>query len=178
MSEAPEDDPLLGELREHVFGLGLISLRYNVFETSLRFILANYVEPLAVDLLFEKASNEQRALAIRTLAKHKEHDPHVLDHVDHLLKFFSICAENRNVLMHSQDSWTFEAEKGSIGLEKRLKQGGKNIYQLDLITLKRINNDIITGIRYLMGVDKLTRIIRRSIEDANIARKTCSTEYA
>src|SRR6516164_5492497 len=115
MVDGPKEDPLFTELREHVFGLGLISLRYNVFESSLRFILANYVEPAAVDLLFEKASNEQRALAIRTLAKRKEDDRQVLDHIDHLLKFFSICAENRNVLMHSAEAWTFEAEKGSMG---------------------------------------------------------------
>jgi hypothetical protein len=151
------DDLLLTDLREHVYGLGLVSLRYNMFESALRFILSNYAEPAVVDLLFEKSSNEQRTGAIRFLANIKEKDPQVTDHVDHLLIFFSICAENRNILMHSRQSWTFQPEEGSLALEKRLKAGGKNIYQLDLPTLKRVANDMIKGVTYLIEVDKLSR---------------------
>jgi hypothetical protein len=99
------DQLLFNELREHVFGLGLISLRYNLFESALRFILFNYVQFPVLDLLYERASNEQRAHAIRTLAKINEFDPETRDHIDHLLTYFSICAENRNILMHSTQSF-------------------------------------------------------------------------
>jgi hypothetical protein len=151
------DDLLLNELREHVYGLGLISLRYNMFESALKFILSNYAEPAVVDLLFEKSSNEQRTGAIRYLANLKEKNPQVRDHIDYLLTFFSICAENRNILMHSRQSWNFQSEEGSLALEKRLKAGGKNIYQLDLRMLKRVSNDMVAGIGYLIDVDKLIR---------------------
>jgi hypothetical protein len=108
-------------------------------------------------LLFEKASNEQRAFAIKTLADFKEPHPDVIEHVRHLLTYFSICAENRNILMHSRHSWTVEPEDGSIALAKRLKAGGKNVYQLDLPTIKRVAKDMITGVTYLMQVDKFSR---------------------
>jgi hypothetical protein len=151
------DDLLLNELREHVYGLGLISLRYNMFESALKFILSDYAEPAVVDLLFEKSSNEQRTGAIRYLAHLKEKNPQVRDHVDYLLTFFSICAENRNILMHSKQSWNFQPEEGSLALEKRLKAGGKNIYQLDLTMLKRVANDMVAGVGYLVEVDTLIR---------------------
>jgi hypothetical protein len=148
---------LLNELREHVYGLGLISLRYNMFESALKFILSNYVEPAVVDLLFEKSSNEQRTAAIQYLASLKEKNPQVKDHIDYLLKFFSICVENRNILMHSRQSWNFQPKEGSMALEKRLKAGGKNIYQLDLRVLKRVANDMVAGVSYLIEVDELIR---------------------
>jgi hypothetical protein len=151
------DDLLLNELREHVYGLGLISLRYNMFESALKFILSNYAEPAVVDLLFEKSSNEQRTGAIRYLANIKEKNPQVRDHIDYLLTFFSICAENRNILMHSKQRWNFRSEEGSLALEKRLKAGGKNIYQLDLPMLKRVANDMVAGVVYLLEVDTLIR---------------------
>jgi hypothetical protein len=151
------DDLLLNELREHVYGLGLISLRYNVFESALKFILSNYSEPAVVDFLFEKSSNEQRIAAIRHLANIKEQNPQIRDHIDYLLTFFSICAENRNILMHSRQSWNFESKDGSLALEKRLKAGGKNIYQLDIAKLKRVANDMVAGVGYLVEVDTLIR---------------------
>jgi hypothetical protein len=114
------DDLLLSELREHVYGLGLISLRYNMFESALQFILSNYAEPAVVDLLFEKSSNEQRTGAIRYLANIKEKNPQVRDHIDYLLTFFSICAENRNILMHSKQSSNFQPEEEGSLVARRM----------------------------------------------------------
>lgn len=151
------DDPLQNELREHVFGLGLISLHYNLFESALRFILSTYTDRISANLLFEKSSNEQRCGAIRALATAKESDPIALEHLDHLLTFYSRCAENRNILMHSRPSLTEDPTEadGLLRLEKRLKAGGHNIYRLDLRSIKQVANDMIAGITYLLAVDKL-----------------------
>jgi hypothetical protein len=154
MSDVDFDKLLFNELREHVFGLGLISLRYNVFEYALKFLIFNYTEPAIADLLFDKASNEQRANAIRRLVNDMEKDPEVIAHTEHLLTFFSICSENRNVLMHSSQSWVTTSSE-AITLEKRLKSGGKSVYQLDLRSIKRVANDMIDGTAYLMGIDRL-----------------------
>ena len=155
MPEVDFDRLLFTELREHVFGLGLLSLRYNVFEYAFKFIISNYAEYAVTNLVFDRATNEQRANALRALAKAKETNPIVLDHIDHLLTFFATCAENRNILMHSSQSWLRQPEKGALTLEKRLKTGGRNIYQLDLEDIKRVANDMIDGTNYLMEVDKL-----------------------
>jgi hypothetical protein len=53
-------------MRDHIFGLGLISLRYNQLERAFKHVMLAYVAAIA-DLLFDKASNEQRAIAIRRL---------------------------------------------------------------------------------------------------------------
>jgi hypothetical protein len=52
MSDTDYDKLLFSELREHVFGLGLISLRYNVLEYAFKFLISNYVEPSIANLLF------------------------------------------------------------------------------------------------------------------------------
>jgi hypothetical protein len=155
MSDVDFDQLLFNELREHVFGLGLISLRYNLFESALRFILFNYVEYPVLDLLYDRTSNEQRAHAIRTIARVNESDPETIDHVDYLLTYFSICAENRNILMHSTQSFTEAGSASLLTLEKRVKAGGKNLYPLDLPLLKRVANDMNTGVSYLIEVDNL-----------------------
>jgi hypothetical protein len=105
MSDTDYDKLLFSELREHVFGLGLISLRYNVLEYAFKFLISNYVEPSIANLLFDKASNEQRATALRSLLNDMEKDTEVVAHTEHLLTYFSICSENRNILMHSSQSW-------------------------------------------------------------------------
>jgi hypothetical protein len=176
MSDVDFDQFLFKELREHVFGLGLISLRYNLFGSALRFILFNYVQYPVLDLLYDRTSNEQRAHAIRTLARVKEFDPETIDHIDYLLTYFSICAENRNILMHSTQSFTDEGSEGLLTLEKRLKTGGKNLYLLDLPLLKRVANDMNAGVSYLTRSRQAhSRQACRNSLAARIAAKTSLT---
>lgn len=150
------NNPWLSEYREHVYGIGLISLNYNLFETTLRYILWNYTSVATTNFFFEKWSNEDRAAAIRHFAKEKEANPLVLEHIDHLMTFFSICAGNRNILMHSRRS--FVGDKPSpetLKLEKRLRDrtGAHNVFHLDLPRIIEVSNDIVHGIAYCVAVD-------------------------
>jgi hypothetical protein len=150
------DNPWLPEFREHVYGLGLISLNYNLFESALQYILWNYTSVETTNFFFDRWNNEERTAAIRHFAKEEEDDPIVLDHIDHLMTYFSICAENRNILMHSRQSFSGEKPPpGVLSLEKRLRNrtGGRNVFHLDLPVIKRVSNEIIKGITYCVAID-------------------------
>jgi hypothetical protein len=49
------------------------------------------------------------------------------------------------------DDWDGQA----LTLEKRLRNGGKNVYQLDLPSITRVSNDMLHGTIYLMNIDQL-----------------------
>jgi hypothetical protein len=87
---------------KHMHALGVISLNYNTFEAALRFILNLYVPNETTDFFFDQWNNEERCAAIRHFSQREEKDAEVMDRIDHLLKHFSICNENRNHLMHSR----------------------------------------------------------------------------
>jgi hypothetical protein len=96
----------------------------------------------------------QRAKAIRALVKAKERDANVSSHVEHLLTYFAICAENRNVLMHSSENWGADdpASGGRLSLRKASKSGGAQFFQLELADIKRVFADMIAGLKYCIDV--------------------------
>ena len=130
------DNFLCVEMRDHIFGLGKISLLFNRFGQAIKYILQTYVDYTVADLLFDNASNVQRAKAIRALVKAKEHDANVSDHVDHLLAYFAICVENRNVLMHSSENWAGDSpvSTGRLTLRKSSRSGGLSSFNWSLKT--------------------------------------------
>ena len=149
------ENPWLTDFREHVFGLGLISLNYNLFESTLQYILWHYVSYSTANFFFDRWSNEERTAAIRHFATESEADPEVLDRIDHLLTYFSICAENRNILMHSRQSFSGERPGPEyFSIEKRLRGGGKNVFHLKLGNIRRVSNEIIEGIKYCIAIDE------------------------
>jgi len=151
------NNPWLPEFREHVYGLGLISLNYNLFESTLQYILWNYTSVTTANFFFDKWSNEERTAAIRHFSKETEDDPIVLDHIDYLMTYFSICVENRNILMHSRQTFTGDKPPpGVLSIEKRLRDrtGGKNVFHLDLEIIKRVSNEIIAGVTYSINLDQ------------------------
>lgn len=153
MSTALED-PWSPEFREHVYGLGLISLNYNLFESTLQYILWNYTSLATTRFFFDKWNNEERIAAIRHFAREEEEEEIVLSHIDHLMTYFSICAENRNILMHSRQSPARDKPGPEyLSLEKRLRNGAKNVFHLDLNTLRRVSNEIIRGVTYSVEIN-------------------------
>jgi hypothetical protein len=150
------DHFLFVEMRDHIFGLGLISLQYNALERAFKHVMEGYVDVTIADLLFDKASNEQRANAIRSLLKAIETDEAIAGHIDHLLKYFAVCSENRNVLVHSSESWVGGLPgEGAPPLQKPLKTGGARTFHIGLEDIKRVSTDMIDGLRYLLKVGDL-----------------------
>lgn len=150
------ENPWLPEFKDHVYGIGLISLNYNLFESTLQYIMWHYTSVATTHFFFEKWSNEERAAAIRHFAQEAGESPEVYDHIDYLLTYFSICAENRNILMHSRQAFTGEKPgAGYLSIEKRLRDrtGRKNVFHLDINEIRQVSNDIIRGVTYCIGVD-------------------------
>jgi hypothetical protein len=116
----------------------------------------HYTSVATTHFFFEKWSNEERAAAIRHFAQEAGESPEVYDHIDYLLTYFSICAENRNILMHSRQAFTGEKPgAGYLSIEKRLRDrtGRKNVFHLDINEIRQVSNDIIRGVTYCIGVD-------------------------
>lgn len=155
------DHFLCVEMREHIFGLGLISLQFNKFEGALKYMMELYVDYTVSALLFDKASNEQRAKALRTLVNAKEKDKEIVGHIEHLLTYFAICAENRNVLLHSSETWERDpASPGKLPLRKPLKSGGSHLFDLELADIQRVFADILAGLKYCLGVYDLIKKVK------------------
>jgi hypothetical protein len=149
------DHFLCVEMRDHIFGLGMISLLFNRFERAIKHIMETYVDYTVADLLFDNASNVHRAKAIRALVKAKERDTNVSGHVEHLLTYFAICVENRNVLMHSSEDWAGDksaASTGRLSLRKTSRSGGAQFFQLELEDIKRVFADMLAGTKYCIDV--------------------------
>jgi hypothetical protein len=97
----------------------------------------------------------QRAKAIRALVKAKELDANVSGHVEHLLTYFAICVENRNVLMHSSEDWAGDnatASTGRLSIRKTSRSGGGQFFQLELEDIKRVFADMMAGTKYCIDV--------------------------
>ena len=153
-------NPWLPEFKEHVFGIGLISLNYNLFESTLQYIMWRYTSIETTNFFFAKWSNEDRTAAIRHFAGQSEKEPEVLDRIDHLMTYYAICAENRNILMHSRQSLVEETPgPGFLSIEKRLKDrtGGKNVFHLDIDEIRQVSNEIVDGIVFCLDIDTYLR---------------------
>jgi hypothetical protein len=82
-----------------------------------------------------------------------EKDEIILDTIDYLISYFSICSENRNVLMHSRHDRSSET---ILSLVKKIK--GKNRpytlrpFKLSLPELQRVGDEIIAGTSYALDL--------------------------
>ncbi|MFI4965809.1 MAG: hypothetical protein ACHP9T_10615 [Caulobacterales bacterium] len=104
MSDAPEDWPVgttLPGSTAHLVALGAFALWYNEFEMILYTFLRTYFtgENVAARM-FASMHNRGRVDLIKLLAA-SENEPQMRDALDHAMKCFDICAENRNLVLHA-----------------------------------------------------------------------------
>ena len=99
--------------RDYIFALGVLAANFNELEgvLSLLFTINVRLPYAAKSLLFQKADNAQRINIIRgclSITPWNQRD-HVLPYkkrekeaIEHFLRGYAICAENRNILLHSE----------------------------------------------------------------------------
>src|SRR6266511_2764539 len=88
---------------KHLHALGVISAYYNLYEETLQFLFGYHIErPDVAEFLFRRQNNAERLATIRFSFNQHEKDPNVLDHIEYLITHYSICHDNRNILMHSR----------------------------------------------------------------------------
>jgi hypothetical protein len=89
-------------LRSHLHALGVITLNYNSLESTFYSLFCEYlgVSP-STAVLFSQFKNNFRLDTFKVVVSQYEKDPVVVDAVGYFAGCFNICADNRNILMHS-----------------------------------------------------------------------------
>lgn len=90
--------------KDYIFALGVISANFNKLEGGLRlqFAINVRLSADAVNFLFARLDNSQRIMLIRhclTELPYNEQEKHA---IDHFMKGYAICTENRNILLHAE----------------------------------------------------------------------------
>jgi hypothetical protein len=144
----------------HLHALGVISLNFNLFETSMYVLLEQFMPESAVAYFFHEMSNEKRMHALRTFSQSCA-DPDITERIDFVCTYFSICAENRNLLMHSR----IEELRSSnlLSLTKMGKKGWLS-FDLDLGLLRRVADDMWIGIKFTYDLARHLTVMRESLE--------------
>jgi hypothetical protein len=108
MPEAPWPPYRVGN-SDYIHALGVIASVYNLLEFRFRSLFAIYTrlpsEPAYK--LFGKLSNEMRLELIHGAIPFSSHPEPIKQDVNHFLTGFKICADNRNILMHSTVVYVF-----------------------------------------------------------------------
>jgi hypothetical protein len=142
----------------HMHALGVIAINYNIFEFGLAFLLQHYATPAVSDFFFDRINNEERVAAIAHFARLKERDPAVLALINHLLAYFGTCAQNRNILMHSQHSPQSRSED-TLPLEKKSAHDPTKLlyFYLLLPHLRRVADQTMRGASFLQELVEYVR---------------------
>lgn len=81
--------------------LGVLVINWNWCEWAQAVLLASYMhDPMAIEIV-RPIPNATRAHLLSDLAAERETDPAMREAIDHFQKGFSLCLENRNLLVHS-----------------------------------------------------------------------------
>ncbi|HZR74047.1 hypothetical protein [Bradyrhizobium sp.] len=136
----------------HMHALGVVAANYNSLEAELRFLLNSFMgkqmtSSNAGNYLFERLSNAERMDLLKRLYREQVGGTDLADRLDWFVKGFGICAENRNILMHSEPHGrTTNALQIISGLELRKASksnpGVHNFISLKLEELRKVADDI------------------------------------
>jgi len=100
---------------------------------------------------FGQLKIEERTGTLEFIYSLYEKDPLIKDHVKHLIKYFSRCRENRNVILHSNAQ---PINENTVAFYSKAKTDwAKSIYRdIDLSRVRGVADEIETGIKYAVAI--------------------------
>lgn len=95
--------------RDYIHALGIIAAVFNLLEFRFRSFFPIYtrIPSRPAYILFAKINNETRLELMHGAMNFSSHPESIKDDVRHFLAGFKICADNRNILMHSTVTYLF-----------------------------------------------------------------------
>jgi hypothetical protein len=135
---------------KHIYALGVISLNYNQLEQLLIYICYFSVDPSAI-FLFDGMRNGERIAAVKTIASRAE-DKEMRAHIECVATYFSICSNNRNILLHCRSE--SEDNEDIFQLIKNTDEGFKH-YPVKLGTLRSVADSMHRGVEYFNAISKI-----------------------
>jgi hypothetical protein len=139
----------------HVHALGAITLLYNDLEYTMSLLLDQYLgagQEIA-EPIFVRLTNHQRIAIIAGLANKLEKDKAALDAVLYALKCFSVCAENRNTLMHLIHDWSEAAKTDLFARKRSSDKSHEMFYLLSEQQLRKVADEMLATRQYVRGLD-------------------------
>lgn len=130
---------------DHVHAMGVVAVNFNTLENLLLSLLHLYfnAEYALAQKLFLKLTNHGRIDTLKELVRTRESRPEVRCLIDNFLDGFVICAENRNILMHSLYLGPKYGSDNMHMAKFSAKQPVKfNTYSFQLIKVRRVADDI------------------------------------
>lgn len=117
---------------KHIHALGVIAAKYNGLEFSLFCLMMDYtgLSSETAQWLFANLSNNLRLDLLKRCVREKETEPVMKEYVLHFADCFDVCAENRNILMHSMVGKTNDA--ALLNFAKSSKNDPRKVNTLDL----------------------------------------------
>jgi hypothetical protein len=89
-------------LSDHLHALGVVAANYNSLEGILYSLFSFYFrDQERAGTLFSQLKDNFRLDTLRAVAERYESEADTLNAIRHFAKRFKICADNRNLLMHS-----------------------------------------------------------------------------
>jgi hypothetical protein len=134
---------------EHVHALGVVSVNYNQLEWLLLTFHVHFLraDHSVTNLIFQKTPTNVRLQVLDQLAARTVTDPEIRDHIKHFIKGYKLCADNRNVLMHSQLLYGRESDE-VFPATKFSKAGKLASYELTLPDIRRVADEIFEWATY------------------------------
>jgi hypothetical protein len=148
--------------QEHLQALGAISLNFNLYESGFRGFLHRYMPSDLAELLFDKLDSDKRQKLILEVIASMEPDSEVREYIEFLIRHFSACTANRNILLHARVRGT--PSDDVLPLEKNDRNEPGKILQYDIETcdLRRAADEMRAGYNFMIGI--LQFLIQRETE--------------
>lgn len=149
----------------HIHALGVVAINYNGLELALDRLLNTYLRamPEAHSYIFQSLNLNSRTGLFR-LCVARENDATLRQHLLDFCTYFETCANNRNLLMHS-DLQEENTTDDLLGLTKRSKNNPHvyNDMQLSIGELRAVADEMRAVFRYSAQLFKF--ILRRQRHD-------------
>jgi len=144
----------------HVHAIGQISLIFNLLEDAFCGLFElifpagdHYSEHIAAEL-----SNRERVDMLKALVEHSENDPALSALLLDAVRFYDICTDNRNIIMHSMAR---DSSSEVIRLYKKANRSKKtNHYELPISELRAVADEMAAI--YIFFVRLYSWILRRN----------------
>jgi hypothetical protein len=137
--------------KDSLFAIGVASSNFTALEAVMQFIFATVLD-LTIEnseMISAKIGAEATVILTRQKLATLKWEDRIEDRVQHFLRGFNICLENRNHLMHSEVSWTATVHPTEkTFLFKRNKKGELHMAGPKLPELRRIADSMMIFTHY------------------------------
>lgn len=128
----------------HVYAIGVLSLNYNELEETLLYLLRHLSSSPdeLIALIFEKTPTNVRIQLLQKVIDLSGVDQDTKDVLDHFIKAYGICTNNRGLLAHSR-IWAYrKRDNAAIAAKRTRKSGEEWTYEFPLTLIRRVADEI------------------------------------